>query len=125
MSRVGSRDTAPEVAVGGLLKAAGVRFSTNGAGLPGNPDLVVRGLKLAVFVNGCFWHWHGCKRSRMPKTNRRYWEKKIHGNVRRDRRNQRLLNSTGWHYCTVWECNLEQGVRRVLRRIEALRAVRR
>jgi len=120
MGQVRSRDTKPELQVRAALRAARVRFSTDGRSLPGNPDIVIRRLKLAVFVNGCFWHWHGCKRSRMPATNRGYWENKIARNVRRDRKNRRLLSAQGWHYCTIWECNLKHGVSRLMGKMASL-----
>jgi DNA mismatch endonuclease (patch repair protein) len=122
MALVRSTGTKPEVAVRSALKRAACRFSSNGRRLPGNPDFVIADIRLAVFVNGCFWHWHGCPRSRMPATNRDYWERKIGRNIVRDRRSKRALSAAGWHYWTVWECNLERGVSRLLRRIASLRA---
>ncbi|MGH9351676.1 MAG: very short patch repair endonuclease [Terriglobia bacterium] len=119
MSRVMSRDTRPERAVRKALKAAGCRFSVRGKGLPGNPDFVIRDIRLAVFVNGCFWHWHGCLRSRMPASNREYWKRKIARNIKRDRRSKRLLAASGWHYLTVWECRLVPGISRLLGRVRA------
>lgn len=113
MSRVQSRDTKPEQIVCGALRDAHIRFSTNGKGLPGNPDIILRRIHLAVFVNGCFWHWHGCKRSRMPASNVAYWERKIARNVARDRRNRCALSLAGWHYCTIWECNTPNGIARL------------
>ena len=120
MSRVLSRGTRPEVAVRNALRQAGCKFSTNGERLPGKPDLVLRKIRLAVFVNGCFWHWHGCARSRMPKDNRNYWNQKIARNIRRDRRTKVALRKAGWRYWTVWECNLRSGIARLLARIRAL-----
>lgn len=121
MSRVQSRGTRPEQAVRKALRAAGWRVSSNGKALPGNPDFVIREIRLAIFVNGCFWHWHGCPRSRMPATNRAYWTGKIARNVRRDRRSKRSLSAAGWHYWTVWECGLASNIARLLGRIEKLR----
>ena len=120
MSRVPSRGTKPEVAVGKALKEAKCKFGTKGNELPGNPDFVIQDIRLAVFVNGCFWHWHGCARARMPKQNRKYWEQKIGRNIRRDRRNKAALRKAGWHYWTVWECNLKSGIARLLSRMVAL-----
>ncbi|MEK7996798.1 MAG: very short patch repair endonuclease [Planctomycetota bacterium] len=122
MSRVLSRGTRPEVAVGDALREAGFKFSTKAARLPGNPDFVLRRIKLAVFVNGCFWHWHGCPRSRMPRDNRYYWEKKIARNIRRDRSTKTALREAGWRYWTVWECNLKTGIGRLFGKIRALEA---
>jgi DNA mismatch endonuclease (patch repair protein) len=122
MSRVLSRGTKPEQAVRKALKASGCRFSSRGKSLPGNPDFVLPDLHLAVFVNGCFWHWHGCSRCRMPGMNRAYWERKIARNVSRDRRSKRDLTASGWHYWTIWECSLATGISRLLARINAITA---
>lgn len=121
MSRVVSRGTRPEQAVRQALKQSGCRFSTHARRLPGNPDFVISKLRLAVFVNGCFWHWHGCPRCRMPNSNRAYWERKIARNVKRDRKTKRTLSASGWHYLTIWECNLKSGVSRLLQRIATLK----
>jgi len=124
MSRVPSQDTTPEVAVRKALCRAECKFNSRGKDLPGKPDFVLRQIRLAVFVNGCFWHWHGCSRSRMPKDNRDYWKKKIAGNARRDRRNKAALRRVGWRYCTVWECNLKNGISRLLSKIRRLQSHR-
>ena len=121
MSRVHSRNTRPEQAVRRALRAAGCRASSRARSLPGNPDFVLRDIRLAIFVNGCFWHWHGCPRSRMPAANRAYWTGKIARNVRRDRRSKRALSAAGWHYWTVWECCLGSSIARLLARIRTLR----
>ena len=121
MAQVRSTGTRLEVRVQRALDALGVQYSTDGKGLPGNPDIVLPDVKLAVFANGCFWHWHGCKRSRMPATKRNYWEAKIQRNTRRDIRNKRLLWAQGWPCCTIWECAIEQGIKRLTRQISALR----
>lgn len=120
MARVPSRSTKPEILVASHLKAMGIAFTTDNKDIPGNPDFAVREPKLAVFVNGCFWHWHGCKRSRMPGSNKAYWQQKIAGNIRRDRRCRRLLSKTGWHYWTVWECSLNSGIKRLLGKLITL-----
>ena len=65
---------------------------------------------LVIFVHGCFWHWHGCKRSRMPEANRDYWTRKIDRNVERDKRNRAALQQLGWEVAIVWECELQAGI---------------
>jgi DNA mismatch endonuclease (patch repair protein) len=107
MRRVKSRDTTPELAVRRLLHAMGYRFRLHGGNLPGKPDLVFTRKKKAVFVHGCFWHWHDCPRGRrMPKTNTEYWRKKIRRNIERDRENVRQLQAKGYDTLTVWECEV-------------------
>jgi len=109
MRAVRSRDTAPERRVASALKAIGIRFREQADDLPGNPDFVLPGLRAAVFVQGCFWHVHGC-RSVTPRANRSYWKGKLASNARRDRRVRRALNRLGWSVVAVWECQLGPGV---------------
>ena len=121
MSRVSSRGTRPEQRVAEALKAAGIRFGANRRSLPGSPDIVLPRLRLAIFIDGCFWHWHGCVRCRMPASNQSYWRRKISGNVCRDKKNRSELHRLGWSYMTIWECDLNSGIRRCLRRISILK----
>lgn len=108
MRRVKGRDTAPELAVRRLLRAAGIGYRLGGAGLPGKPDVVMKGRRVAVFVHGCFWHGHDCARgSRQPKTNADYWTAKIGRNRERDTHNNAALHALGWRVVTVWECDMK------------------
>ena len=112
MSRIRGRDTGPEVAVRSIVHRLGYRFNLhgkfNGTTLWGRPDLVLPRHATVVFVNGCFWHAHGCARARTPKSNLDYWGPKLAGNAFRDRRNARLLRAAGWRVVTVWECHLRR-----------------
>ncbi len=114
MATVKGKDTSIELIVRKTLHQMGFRFRLDNRRLPGNPDLTFRKWKLAVFINGCFWHGHSCKRGgRMPKTNRDYWEAKIKRNLDRDKRTREELESAGWRMMTIWECDLEGGTREV------------
>lgn len=124
MAQVRSCDTKPERLVRAALRNLRIRIGAVPKKLPGNPDFVIPAIRLAVFVNGCFWHWHGCPRSRMPADNRVYWERKIARNVRRDRRVKRLLSNAGWHYWTIWECSLAAGIARLAGKIKTLAGTR-
>lgn len=80
------------------------------------PDFIFRTARLAIFVDGCFWHC--CPlHSKVPEDNRSFWEPKLHANVARDRRATRLLRGAGWSVMRVWEHEL-QDVERVVRRVE-------
>ncbi|CAN5248164.1 very short patch repair endonuclease [soil metagenome] len=108
MRRVKSRDTTPELAVRKILRAAGVGYRLGGCGLPGKPDVVMQGRRVALFVHGCFWHGHDCARgSRRPKANADYWQAKIGRNRDRDGRNETTLTEAGWRVVTVWECEMK------------------
>jgi DNA mismatch endonuclease (patch repair protein) len=108
MRRVKGRDTGPERTVRQVLTRLGARYRLHRADLPGRPDIVLPGRRLAVFVHGCFWHGHDCPRgSRVPQARRDYWTAKITGNRARDARNAEALASAGWRVETVWECELK------------------
>ena len=108
MRRVGSKDTGPELAVRRLLTALGLRYRLHRKDLPGAPDIVLPGRRLALFVHGCFWHGHDCKRgARAPKTNADYWRAKIARNVARDAASLAALADLGWWAEVIWECELK------------------
>ena len=120
MRAVKSRDTQPELAVRRRLHAAGFRYRLCRKDLPGTPDIVLSRLKTAVFVHGCFWHWHGCKRCRMPKSNEDYWSSKIARNVKRDRIAVQRLKELGWRTVVIWECDLADGTEKLLTQLTFL-----
>lgn len=108
MARVKSRDTKPELLLRRLLTDLGARYRLHRKDLPGSPDVVLAGRRLAIFVHGCFWHGHDCPRgSRVPKANRDYWLAKVARNVARDERNRADLAQAGWRVETVWECEMK------------------
>jgi DNA mismatch endonuclease (patch repair protein) len=95
------------MAVRRLIWRLGGRYRLNRADLPGKPDLVLPGRRLAIFVHGCFWHGHDCARgARTPKTNRDYWVAKIARNRQRDGAAREQLQARGWRVETIWECEL-------------------
>ena len=107
MRRVKGRDTGPELTVRRILRAAGIGYRLGGGGLPGRPDLVMKGRRTAVFVHGCFWHGHDCPRgAREPKANAAYWKAKIDRNRARDAAARSALEADGWRVVTVWECGM-------------------
>jgi DNA mismatch endonuclease (patch repair protein) len=115
MRRVKSRDTTPEMTVRRALTGLGARYRLHRKDLPGRPDIVMPGRRLALFVHGCFWHGHDCARgSRVPKANRDYWTAKVARNRARDVTAREALEADGWRVETLWECDLKDA--------EALRA---
>ncbi|MGE0679408.1 MAG: very short patch repair endonuclease [Candidatus Binatia bacterium] len=107
MSRVQSRNTKPELLVRSLVHHLGYRFRLYRRELPGAPDLVFPARSKVIFVHGCFWHGHPCKRgARMPKANAAYWCEKIARNKKRDQRHRRQLRQLGWSILVLWECQL-------------------
>ncbi|MFZ0302359.1 MAG: DNA mismatch endonuclease Vsr [Terracidiphilus sp.] len=104
MSRIGSKDTAPELSVRKLLHALGYRFRLHRRDLPGTPDIALPSRKKVIFVNGCFWHAHGCRIGRPPKSRQEFWLPKLQKNRAKDARNRRALRNLGWGVITVWQC---------------------
>jgi DNA mismatch endonuclease (patch repair protein) len=102
MKRMPRKDSVPEVRLRRELHSRGLRFRVNLRGLPGTPDIAFTRAKIAVFVDGCFWHRcpeHGV----LPKANRDWWREKLDRNVERDRRKDGELEELGWLSIHVWE----------------------
>ncbi len=120
MSRIGSKNTGPEIKIRSILHKNGYRFRLNGkvgrklyskGYLPGKPDLVLAKYKTVIFINGCFWHQHECcKKGTIPKTRTEWWRKKLQENITRDINNKRLLENLGWKVLIVWECEVRNQV---------------
>lgn len=107
MAAVRSKNTRAEMLVRRYLWAHGVRYRIHSANLPGKPDIALTRYKLAIFINGCFWHGHeGCSRGRLPKTRLEYWKPKIDINKNRDYRIEEELKKKGWKQIVIWECRL-------------------
>lgn len=108
MRRIRGKDTSPELAVRKLCRELGFAgYRIHRKELPGKPDLVWVGRKLAIFVHGCFWHAHDCSEGlRKPKTNQQYWIPKIERNLQRDTENIRTLRAAGWDVLIIWECEI-------------------
>jgi DNA mismatch endonuclease, patch repair protein len=121
MSRIKSRDTQLELDVRRSLHARGLRYTVHDRSLPGKPDIVFKGRRLAVFINGCFWHGHRCPIGHVPKSNSSFWKLKITTNRARDARNIRRLRAMDWKVINFWECSMQtQGrARESLDKLEA------
>ena len=123
MSRVRSRDTAPELTVRSALHAAGYRYRLHRKDLPGSPDIVLPRYRTAVQVHGCFWHGHHCRRGdRLPSTNTEYWRAKIERNRERDREVGQALAEAGWRVVTIWECDLRAATEQLLAALDRERS---
>lgn len=116
MSRIRSRDTKPELTIRRLAHARGLRFRTHAGSLPGKPDLVFSRARVAVFVDGDFWHgW------RFPEWRdglAPYWRAKIERNMQRDRKNLARLQSDGWTVIRIWEHQIRDDPTACVDRIE-------
>ncbi len=126
MGQIKGENTQPEVLVRRMLHANGYRFRLRRKDLPGRPDIVLPKYRAVVFVNGCFWHGHGgCREGHRPKSNLAYWNRKIDGNIRRDRRTARKYLKIGWRRFVIWACELapnDRAERRIIRLLNDLAA---
>lgn len=112
MSGIKGVDTKPELTIRSGLHGRGYRFRLHDKSLPGRPDLVLKKYNAAIFVNGCFWHKHGCHLFKWPQTRKEFWRKKIEGNAARDEKNVQALLDADWRVMVIWECALKGKTRR-------------
>jgi DNA mismatch endonuclease (patch repair protein) len=107
MSHISGKETKPEILVRKFLFANGFRFRKNVKDLSGKPDIVLPKYKTVIFIHGCFWHGHTCKRGALPTTNFEFWKTKIGGNIERDKRDMFELEKQGWHVIVIWQCEIK------------------
>ncbi len=103
------KDTSPELFVRKIVRSLGYRYRLHKKDLPGRPDLVFAARKKVIFINGCFWHRHSCKKGQsMPGTRAKFWQEKFKRTVERDRRNKAELKKFGWQVLIMWECQIKK-----------------
>ena len=107
MSKIGAKNTKPEIIILKLLHSEGYRFRLHLKRLPGKPDIALQKHNTLIFVNGCFWHGHSCDIFRLPKSRTEFWRTKIDSNKERDKRNFESLRRLGWRILVIWECALK------------------
>ena len=122
MRNVKRKNTGPEITLRKELYARGIRFRIHRKDLPGCPDIVLPKYKLVIFVHGCFWHRHGCKKTTVPATRQEFWLNKFKNNVIRDEKNIKELQEKGWRVFIVWECQLKKALSELCDEIERLLA---
>ena len=109
MSRIKGKDTSIEVQVRKYLFSQGFRYRKNVSTLPGKPDIVLPKYRVAVFINGCFWHRHpDCKYAYMPRSRVEFWQGKFERNVQNDELHRKKLAEAGWRVITIWECEIKK-----------------
>lgn len=116
-----SKDTGPEIKLRKALFKKGIRgYRKNYDKAQGKPDVAFVGKKIAIFINGCFWH--GCEKCNktMPKRNKEYWQEKVENNKKRDIRNKKQLTKKGWKVYTIWECEIRENLDGKVNEIEKL-----
>lgn len=117
MALIRSIDSKFERAIRSQIHVLGYRYRLHVDDLPGKPDLVFPGRGKIVFLHSCFWHGHGCRMSRMPKSRLSYWIAKINSNRVRDRKVTGKLRREGWRVLVVWECRFRANAKKALSRL--------
>lgn len=106
MAAIRGKDTKPEMAIRRGLHALGFRYSLHSRRFPGRPDMVLPKHRAVIWINGCYWHGHGCGAAKLPQSNESYWHPKIERTRARDIRNAEAVEAAGWRHLTIWECAL-------------------
>ena len=104
MSGIRGKDTRPELLIRHGLFKRGFRFRVHVSKLPGKPDIVLPKYKAVIFINGCFWHGHGCSLFKWPSTRVDFWRKKIGENTKHDADSLKALKVQKWRILVIWEC---------------------
>jgi DNA mismatch endonuclease (patch repair protein) len=119
MSRIRAKNTGPEVKLRKLLFARGTRGYRIHFDLPGKPDIVFTRKKIAIFIDGCFWHkCPVCFQE--PETRKEFWMKKIQSNIERDKKVDGQLTTDGWTVMRIWEHEIKKEPEKVVKKIIAL-----
>lgn len=108
MGKIRSKDSSQELFIRKLVFSLGYRYRLHYKKLPGKPDIAFPGKKKVIFINGCFWHQHGCNTYKQPKSNIEFWEEKLNRNIKRDQNVRKKLNKLGWSYMNIWQCQIKK-----------------
>lgn len=118
MANVSLKGGKSETALAKALWHEGIRYRKNYRKIPGSPDIAITKYKIAIFVDGEFWHGHDWKnRKEKLKSNKEYWIEKIEENIERDKRNDRLLKEQGWIPLHFWEKEVKKDIEGCVARI--------
>ena len=121
MSRNKARNTKPELNLRRSLYADGVRgYRLNWKKAPGTPDIAFPGKKIAIFINGCYWHRCPHCELPLPKTNKEFWEEKFDKNIKRDIKKEKELLDLGWIVLVFWECKIKTNMKDCTNKIKAI-----
>lgn len=116
MAQVKGADTKLEIFVRKRLHRLGYRYRVHYP-VKGKPDIAFPSQKVAVFIHGCFWHQHGCKKSKRPQANKKFWDEKLNANISRDKEVLQELEREGWTVLTCWECKIKESLNSEIERI--------
>jgi DNA mismatch endonuclease (patch repair protein) len=118
MSAIKDRNTNPELFLRKELWKNGIRgYRVNWKKLPGKPDIAFPGKKIAVFINGCFWHRCPYCNPPLPKSHSKFWANKFEKNIERDKKIINQLKTIDWESIVIWECQIKNDVKNCVERI--------
>ena len=121
MSRNKARNTKPELNLRRSLYADGIRgYRLNWKKASGTPDIAFPGKKIAIFINGCYWHRCPHCELPLPKTNKEFWEEKFDKNIKRDIKKEKELLDLGWIVLVFWECKIKTNMKDCTNKIKAI-----
>lgn len=119
MSANKAKDTKPELALRKALSKNGIRgYRLHPKNVPGRPDICFTKKKLAIFVNGCYWHRCPYCKYPLPKHNTDFWQQKFSTNITRDKTKIAQLKKLGWRTITIWECQIRKALKTSVKKIE-------
>lgn len=117
MTSIRGKNTKPEIAIRKLLWRKGIRYRIHNKSIFGTPDISIKKDKVAIFIDGCFWH--ACKKCyKEPTTNPKFWREKINGNKKRRVKVISVLKKDGWKILQIWEHDVKSDALSVVRKIE-------
>ena len=121
MSANRAKNTKPELILRKAICSNGMRgYRLHWKKAPGRPDISFPGKRVAIFVNGCFWHRCPLCKLPIPKSNSSFWNDKFKKNIKRDKSKVALLKQNGWKVLTVWECEIKDGVTGCVDKLQSL-----
>lgn len=121
MSAIKDRNTKPELILRKALWHNGLKgYRLHWKKVPGKPDISFPGRKIAIFVNGCFWHRCSHCKPRLPKSHSKFWREKFERNVERDKIKIDLLKNQKWRSMVIWECEIKKDLTRLVYEIKNL-----
>ncbi|MFC1903732.1 very short patch repair endonuclease [Chloroflexota bacterium] len=121
MKLIKSSNTEPEIQMRKMLWRSGIRYRLYDETLPGKPDIVIKKHKIAVFIDGEFWHGFQWNRKKNKiKANRDYWIPKIERTIERDKKNNQLLEERGWTVVRYWTSEVQKNQQNCLEKITSL-----
>jgi DNA mismatch endonuclease (patch repair protein) len=121
MSAIRAKDTKPELLLRRSLWQKGIRgYRLHWKKVPGRPDIAFPGKKIAIFINGCYWHRCPYCDLPLPKNNAAFWSNKFSKNTERDKAKVEALRKLGWDTVTIWECELKTNIKSQIEKIEKL-----